>query len=122
MPNPTSADPVFSAEAAARGAEVRHRFRSGAPAAHTSGLADDLVQGNLVVLPREARHALPALLPAQPAPCPLLAVGDARQPGAAVAGRPTSTCAPTCRATGSGATARWWTSPPTSAPCGATTW
>ena len=39
MPSFPPADPHFNAHGAARGAELRRRFRSGAPAAHTSGLA-----------------------------------------------------------------------------------
>jgi uncharacterized protein YcsI (UPF0317 family) len=80
MPNPMHADPIFAAEAMARGAEVRHRFRSGAPAAHTSGLADDLVQANLVILPREAANHFLVFCQRNPRPCPVLAVGDAGSP------------------------------------------
>jgi uncharacterized protein YcsI (UPF0317 family) len=70
----------FDADAAARGAEVRHRFRQGQAAAHTSGLADDLVQANLVLLPSDAAHDFLLFCQRNPRPCPLLAVGD---PGSA---------------------------------------
>lgn len=72
---------AFDAGAAARGADIRRRFREGAPAAHTSGLADDLVQANLVILPREAATDFLVFCQRNPRPCPLLAVGDAGSPG-----------------------------------------
>jgi uncharacterized protein YcsI (UPF0317 family) len=67
----------FDAGASARASEVRRRFRGGASVAHTSGLADDLVQANLVVLPREAAHDFLLFCQRNPRPCPVLAVGDA---------------------------------------------
>ncbi|MEO7244575.1 MAG: putative hydro-lyase [Rubrivivax sp.] len=67
----------FDAGATARGAEVRQRFRGGALAVHTSGLADDLVQANLVILPRDAAHDFLLYCQRNPRPCPLLAVGEA---------------------------------------------
>ena len=66
------------------------------------------------------RRRLPALLPAQPEACPLLGVSEPGDP-AIPRSAPISTSAPTCRATGSGATASWSTSRPTSARSGATT-
>jgi uncharacterized protein YcsI (UPF0317 family) len=77
--SPISSRP-FDADAAARGAEVRQRFRGGAPAAHTSGLADDLVQANLVVLPRDWAADFLVFCQRNPRPCPVLAVGDAGSP------------------------------------------
>ncbi len=70
----------FDAGAAARGAEARHRFRRGGLAAHTSGLADDLVQANLVILPSDSAHDFLLYCQRNPRPCPLLAVGDAGSP------------------------------------------
>ncbi len=72
--------PRFDAVAAAKAAGVRAQARSGALSGHTSGLADDLVQANLVILPQ--RDAADFLLFCQrnPRPCPLLAVGDAGDP------------------------------------------
>lgn len=60
----------------ADGREVRAEIRSGAWSGHTSGLAPDLVQGNVVILPQ--RHADDFLRFCQrnPKPCPLLAVGE----------------------------------------------
>lgn len=69
----------FDPDAAARGAALRKRFRAGEPAAHTSGLADDLVQANLVILPRADAADFLLYCQRNPRPCPLLAVGD---PGA----------------------------------------
>lgn len=71
---------VFDPSAADRGAEVRRRFREGAAAAHTSGLADDLVQANLVVLPRVAAADFLIYCQRNPRPCPVLAVGDPGSP------------------------------------------
>jgi uncharacterized protein YcsI (UPF0317 family) len=71
---------AFDADASARGAQIRHRFREGMAAAHTSGLADDLVQANLVVLPRDAATDFLIYCQRNPRPCPVLAVGDAGSP------------------------------------------
>jgi uncharacterized protein YcsI (UPF0317 family) len=70
----------FDADAARRGAELRQRIRRGDVTRHTSGLAGDLVQANLVVLPRS--HAADFLLFCQrnPRPCPVIAVGDPGDP------------------------------------------
>ncbi len=73
----------FDAGAAVRGAEVRRHFRGGASAAHTSGLADDLVQANLVILPRDAAHDFLLYCQRNPRPCPVLAVGDPGSPALA---------------------------------------
>ncbi|MFZ2652461.1 MAG: putative hydro-lyase [Burkholderiaceae bacterium] len=73
MTNPPT---IFDPDAAQRASRLRARIRAGRVRAHTSGIADDLVQGNLVVLPRD--HAYDFLLFCQrnPRPCPLLAVGE----------------------------------------------
>lgn len=80
MPNSLLPGAAFDARAAADGSEVRRRFRGGASAAHTSGLADDLVQANLVVLPREAATDFLIYCQRNPRPCPVLAVGDPGSP------------------------------------------
>jgi uncharacterized protein YcsI (UPF0317 family) len=72
--------PSFDPGAQARGTAARHQFREGLAAAHTSGLADDLVQANLVILPREAAHDFLIFCQRNPRPCPVLAVGDAGSP------------------------------------------
>ena len=72
--------PRFDAVAAAKGSALRAQARDGLLHGHTSGLAEDLVQANLVILPQ--RDAADFLLFCQrnPRPCPLLAVGDAGDP------------------------------------------
>lgn len=75
-----SSPPRFDAAATTKAAGLRSRMRSGALSGHTSGLADDLVQANLVILPQ--RDAADFLLYCQrnPRPCPLLAVGNPGDP------------------------------------------
>jgi len=70
----------FDAAAAARGAGVRAQARDGALSGHTSGLADELVQANLVILPRADAADFLLYCQRNPRPCPLLAVGDAGDP------------------------------------------
>jgi len=77
---PTLTAPTFDADAARRGAALRARIRSGELAQHTSGLADDLVQGNLVVLPAADAHDFLLYCQRNPRPCPLIAVGEAGDP------------------------------------------
>ena len=67
-------------EAGLTGAAARARIRSGAWTQHTSGLADDRVQGNLVILPRALAADFLLYCQRNPKPCPLLAVGDAGNP------------------------------------------
>lgn len=71
---------TIDAVAAQRGSEVRRRFRAGGQGAHTSGLADGLVQGNLVLLPQADAADFLLFCQRNPRPCPLLAVGDAGDP------------------------------------------
>ncbi len=73
--------PSFDSDAARRGAELRRRMRSGELAGHTSGLADDLVQCNLVVLPAADAHDFLLYCQRNPKPCPLVAVGEPGQRG-----------------------------------------
>lgn len=68
--------PKFDASAARRGAELRQRSRSGALSRHTTGLADDLVQCNLVVLPASEAHDFLLFCQRNPRPCPVVAVGS----------------------------------------------
>jgi uncharacterized protein YcsI (UPF0317 family) len=72
--------PSFDPGATARGSEIRRRFREGTAAPHTSGLADDLVQANLVVLPRDVATDFLIFCQRNPRPCPVLAVGDPGSP------------------------------------------
>ncbi|GAB4040474.1 MAG: putative hydro-lyase [Rubrivivax sp.] len=69
----------FDADAARRGAEVRARVRAGRFTGTTSGAAADLVQGNLVVLPRAEAADFLLYCQRNPRPCPLLAVGEPGQ-------------------------------------------
>jgi len=71
---------AFDPDAARRGATARASARSGAIDGHTSGLADDLVQANLVVLPRALAGDFLLYCQRNPKPCPVLAVGDAGSP------------------------------------------
>ncbi|MEO6363132.1 MAG: putative hydro-lyase [Caldimonas sp.] len=75
------AEAGFDIEASRRGAAVRAPIRSGAWLGHTSGLADDLVQGNLVILPRPLAADFERFCALNPKPCPLLAVGAPGDPG-----------------------------------------
>lgn len=70
------ADDRAATQAAARGATLRSRLRSGELSGHTSGLADDLVQANLVVLPQAQAYDFLLYCQRNPRPCPLLAVTD----------------------------------------------
>lgn len=67
-----SLTPSSSRSASAQ--QVRAQARAGTLSGHTAGLAPDLVQGNLMILPAE--HAADFLLFCQrnPKPCPLLGV------------------------------------------------
>jgi uncharacterized protein YcsI (UPF0317 family) len=59
---------------------LRTRIRSGELKRHTSGLADDLVQCNLVVLPAAVAHDFLLFCQRNPRPCPVVAVGDVGAP------------------------------------------
>ena len=56
-------------------------MRSGAFSGHTSGLAPQHVQANLVVLPRALAADFLLYCQRNPKPCPLLAVGEPGNPG-----------------------------------------
>lgn len=61
-------------------AQVRQAARRGAFDGHTSGLADRHVQGNVVILPRDAAADFLRFCQANPKPCPMLAVGEPGDP------------------------------------------
>jgi uncharacterized protein YcsI (UPF0317 family) len=68
---------------AASVAEARAAIRRGAWTAHTSGLARDHVQGNVVILPKALADDFLRYCQRNPKPCPVLAVsepGDPRLP------------------------------------------
>ena len=60
---------------------ARERIRRGDWVTHTSGLADEHVQGNVVILPQSYAEDFLAYCQRNPKPCPLLAVS---QPGQAL--------------------------------------
>lgn len=55
---------------------ARARIRSGEWTGHTSGLADQHVQGNVVILPAALANDFLRYCQANPKPCPLLAVSE----------------------------------------------
>jgi uncharacterized protein YcsI (UPF0317 family) len=77
-------DKAAGAAATAKAAQVRGRIRRGEWTAHTSGLADEHVQGNVVILPQALASDFLLYCQRNLKPCPLLAVsepGDPRLPG-----------------------------------------
>ena len=76
---PTGSNPARWG-AASTGFDVRMAARSGQLRGHTSGLASEYVQGNLVILPRYFGHDFLAYCQSNPKPCPLLAVGEPGDP------------------------------------------
>ncbi|MGL4231055.1 MAG: putative hydro-lyase [Casimicrobium sp.] len=69
-----------SVESIAQVRELRARIRSGEFRTHTSGVADDFVQGNVVILPQKYAKDFAAFCERNPKPCPVLAMGDAGDP------------------------------------------
>jgi uncharacterized protein YcsI (UPF0317 family) len=59
---------------------IRRRIRAGAIMGHTSGLAPEYVQGNVVILPAALAGDFLRFCHRNPKPCPLLAVSEAGQP------------------------------------------
>ncbi|MCB1966688.1 MAG: putative hydro-lyase [Candidatus Accumulibacter sp.] len=59
-----------------QGAGIRADIRCGKWSGHTSGLAPDLVQGNVVILPAGAANDFLRYCQRNPKPCPLLAVSE----------------------------------------------
>ena len=71
---------VFGTEGTANAQVVRKRIRQGAWHSHTSGLASDHVQGNVVILPDVLANDFLRYCQRNPKPCPLLAVSEPGQP------------------------------------------
>ena len=74
---------VFGLEGATSAQHVRKMIRSGDWQSHTSGLARDHVQGNVVILPESLATDFLRYCQRNPKPCPLLAVsepGEAKLP------------------------------------------
>jgi uncharacterized protein YcsI (UPF0317 family) len=61
-------------------AEVRAAIRGGHWTRHTSGLADQHVQGNVVILPKADADDFRLFCERNPKPCPLLAIGEVGDP------------------------------------------
>ena len=70
---------VFGAEEAKSAPKVRKQIRQGAWHSHTSGLASDHVQGNVVILPEVMATDFLRYCQRNPKPCPLLAVSEPGQ-------------------------------------------
>ena len=70
---------VFGREGMQDAGHVRSLIRQGLWAGHTSGLADDHVQGNLVILPQAQADDFLRYCQRNPKPCPLLAVSEPGQ-------------------------------------------
>ena len=70
---------VFGREGMQDAGHVRRLIRQGLWAGHTSGLADEHVQGNLVILPQALADDFLRYCQRNPNPCPLLAVSEPGQ-------------------------------------------
>ncbi|MGX5649726.1 putative hydro-lyase [Hydrogenophaga borbori] len=70
----------MDADAQALARRVRGAIRRGEWTNHTSGLADELVQGNVVILPQALADDFLLFCQRNPKPCPLLAVGRPGDP------------------------------------------
>lgn len=68
------------AQAASEVVALRQAIRLGQHSSHTSGLAQDHVQGNVVILPAEWAGDFLRFCQRNPRACPLLAVSDVGQP------------------------------------------
>jgi uncharacterized protein YcsI (UPF0317 family) len=71
---------VFSTEDAKNALQVRTQIRRGTWHSHTSGLASDHVQGNVVILPEVLATDFMRYCQRNPKPCPLLAVSEPGNP------------------------------------------
>ena len=70
---------VFGPEDSRSAQQVRHQIRQGVWHSHTSGLASDHVQGNVVILPEALANDFLRYCQRNPKPCPLLAVSEPGQ-------------------------------------------
>ncbi len=70
------AQAVFGRDGTQNAAHVRALIRQGVWAHHTSGLADEHVQGNVVILPEAQANDFLRYCQRNPKPCPLLAVSE----------------------------------------------
>jgi uncharacterized protein YcsI (UPF0317 family) len=67
--------------------DLRARIRRGEFISHTSGVAEDFVQGNVVILPQKYARDFAAFCERNPKPCPVLAMTDAGDPKVKALGR-----------------------------------
>ncbi|MBT9465286.1 MAG: putative hydro-lyase [Hydrogenophaga sp.] len=67
---------VFGQDGLQNASHVRSLIRQGRWSSHTSGLADEHVQGNVVILPESLAVDFLRYCQRNPKPCPLLAVSD----------------------------------------------
>ncbi|NPC58311.1 putative hydro-lyase [Caenimonas soli] len=81
------AQSVFGREGLANAALVRQYIREARWTSHTSGLADDNVQGNVVILPQALAGDFLRYCQRNPKPCPLLAVSEVGDPRLPTLGR-----------------------------------
>lgn len=72
---------------ATTGDQIRAPIRAGTWTSHTSGLSQDLVQGNVVILPQALATDFLRYCQRNPKPCPLLAVSEPGDPMLPTLGR-----------------------------------
>ncbi|MFM2450283.1 MAG: hypothetical protein RIS44_2733 [Pseudomonadota bacterium] len=72
---------------ATSGDQIRAPIREGTWTSHTSGLSQDLVQGNVVILPQALATDFLRYCQRNPKPCPLLAVSEPGDPMLPTLGR-----------------------------------
>ncbi len=101
---------------AARAQPQRQRPRPPRPVSRNG-----FVQGNLAILPEKLAGAFHRFCQLNPKPCPIIGMSDVGDPAIPALGLDLDIRTDVPRATGSGATARWRTSRPTSPNTGATT-
>lgn len=106
---------------ASTGVEARHIIRAGAWTDHTSGVAPDFVQANIVILPEKLANDFLRFCQRNPKPCPLLAVSEPGNPGLPRLGADLD-IRPMSRVIASGAMADKPMSAPTFRRCGVTIW
>jgi uncharacterized protein YcsI (UPF0317 family) len=71
---------------------VRRAIREGRWTGHTSGVAQDHVQGNVVILPQQQANDFLRYCQRNPKPCPVLAVSEPGQPHLPELGRDINIC------------------------------
>lgn len=87
-----SVNAVFGPEGAHSARQVRRMIRSGQWTAHTSGLASDHVQGNVVILPQALANDFLRYCQRNPKPCPVLAVSEPGDAGLPCLGEDINIC------------------------------